>query len=1698
MVVEAPCHSVVNPALDVQVRSVRPRDSDKLMGESISEDMEQSPLLHNTAALHRTTEDSPPSRPKAQTSENAISISSGALQLRESSLAPIDLRTTVPLSQPMTVSNSSSSTTSAKESSSSAAPYGTRSRNRVSRPNYAEDREVEMDFEARVSIDQDGVQKIAHFPPWESSTDTPLIPVPIGLSSATNASKAATPKDYIPGTSTFSSNATLTATAPSYKKRKANTQSGPMQDGNSSTTNGTNSTIMRNNQASLNSPATKESFMLSFENCGSLLRNGKLVSDDGTILETNDHVYLVCEPPGEPYYLGRIMEFLHVDNDSTKAVEALRMNWYYRPKDIGRKANDTRQVFASMHSDISPLTALRGLCQIKHKSEVDNMDEYRRTQNCFWYEKLFDRYIHRYYEVIPTKQVVNVPAKVKKVLDDRWKFILVESGRGKELTSASKSCKRCNGFCASNNSVDCAVCHQTYHMNCVRPPLLKKPSRGFAWACGPCSRAQERKLEARNTPTITETNKCTDEDEPADEEEDDFLCADGEGITGNTSPMDSYEEDVPVHPGTAEQIYQASLWPFRYLGIHCKVEDALDYDDRIYPRASSRLGPRHQANITTWPGRPVQLVKPLEIRRKYVKGGSHKKDAKLSKDTLAAIEADKIARDKRPKWVMDEPPGYIARGEDHANGDPNCTAELLYKPIDSKERSKIVQHESVIDEYLEHSSEIAKKIGVKDYAVNFLDKAVGILHRANYDTTKALEELSKITKKDLKEPELTPSEVRKFEDAVAKYGSELHSVKKHVKSVSAANIVRFYYVWKKTERGKQIWGSYSGRKGKREAKKVEVAVGKLQDDVADEQDDSAFDNEKASKQGRGFVCKFCSTRISRQWRRAPNTPAGTTVSAEPSNKPPGKDKDKGAQLTVALCLSCAVVWRKYAVQWEDTDDKKSSQNGGRMGKRKAEDPLREFQLSELNWTSSNTEAANTPIGGTPAPQVPVIVALQDASKKKAKGGGEKEQLTITASDSGPQVTPSLKKKAVEKLPVPPIIPELPKPRVLPCAICFQLEPLDQHLSCKECRMAVHRNCYGVLAEMRGLSKWTCDMCLNDRSPQVSIQYKCMLCPIESTPQDFVEPAKVSHKKKTEKDREKDRLERELAIKAAEFYRKKQEELNRPVIPREALKRTANNNWVHVTCAVWTPEVKFGNAKALEPSEGIPSIPSARYDEICKICRDSNGACVACVSCKGSVHVECAHQAGYILGFEISPVKGSRRDHVNIVAINGESGSMTATIWCREHCPTKTIVHRMHDVVDTTGLTALQLFVRSFKQADLTLTGTVRKATLINLSTKSFPPLSSATITTRRASTTTVGGTTTKSLASHIKVEEVSSAGADVTKPSTSSPPCKTCLTCGVVVSPRWWPFSRSSDTSTSFTGTRQTLEIRQLGSGNDDLPQRQNNPKQQVALAAAALNEDLPKDTETVEVQCHKCHWNKILKKAPVVSNSTAEVSRNLEQNQVIQRQSLTSPSLALSSSLLSPYAPPTQPTTSSQYPWPHSTFSCSAYGDWPQGSPAFQNPNMVLHQYNGSRSPRSLSTTGQPQSHPLNYTDPRSPHMNSVLPAGTTSNGYPLSPPRNLGGRHQTQHGTFASYAPTRPASEHMTNAGPPLSAADIPFTQGNHSSFLPAFGVSQSTPQPQHDSFHAGRDAGNHSTANVARPLDHRVNGGASASPSLQNLLS
>lgn len=585
-------------------------------------------------------------------------------------------------------------------------------------------------------------------------------------------------------------------------------------------------------------------------------------------------------------------------------------------------------------------------------------------------------------------------------------------------------------------------------MNCIRPPLLKKPSRGFAWSCAACSRAQERKLEARDAPNGADGQIDPDDDDGLDDDDDDHP-----DLTNRTTPADG---DVAHHQGTAEQIYHASLWPYRYLGIHCKPEDALDYDDRIYPRAGTRIGPRNQAQVHPWPGQPVQYVKPLENRR-------GKKGFGVSKEGQAAQETEKAQRGKRPKWVQDQPPGYTARGEDHDADDPNCTAIPLWiPPADDKETPP-----EKVEEYMTNARDMAPSLDLPTQCTNLQDVAINDLYRKDYDATDALKALAKTPMADFKEPRPTAAENKKFDEAITKYGNELGVVARHVKTMTPGQVVRYYYTWKKTDRGKQIWGNQAGRKGKRQqGKRAEAAASKVADDVADNDDDSAFDSNKASEKKRSFICQFCNTTSSRQWRRAPNSSQGL-VDENGVVKPANKDKSN--QVVVALCRRCAELWRRYGIRWEDIDEvaKKVAQSGKAWKRKQDEELLKELQVAqELGLMTPDRDA-------TPLSSVSLANGLEPP-RKKLKGALDKEVDT--------DVVTKRKDKTAESTPVP----EMPKPRTLPCAICGEMEPLgDQHVSCRECRLTVHRNCYGVL-DKRVQGRWMCDMCTNDKNPQVSV------------------------------------------------------------------------------------------------------------------------------------------------------------------------------------------------------------------------------------------------------------------------------------------------------------------------------------------------------------------------------------------------------------------------------------------------------------------------------------------------------------------------------------------------------------------------------------------------------------------------------------
>ena len=278
------------------------------------------------------------------------------------------------------------------------------------------------------------------------------------------------------------------------------------------------------------------------------------------------------------------------------------------------------------------------------------------------------------------------------------------------------------------------------------------------------------------------------------------------------------------------------------------------------------------------------------------------------------------------------------------------------------------------------------------------------------------------------------------------------------------------------------------------------------------------------------------------------------------------------------------------------------------------------------------------------------------------------------------------------------------------------------------------------------------------------------------------------------------------LKKEDEYVRSQRQKGRPTCPRAALKLTASNNWMHITCATWTPEVKFSDATKMQTTEGMGAVvaSNARMESLCKLCRIPEGACVSCHQCHVPFHVGCAHEAGYTFGFDVSPVKGSRKDMTQSVTLGVETGSLSAAIWCKEHS-IKTIVHDMTEVVEPESkMNALQLYCQMYKQADLTLTGTARKANLLAQPAKSNAQNAPASSSTHGRGSTMVNGI---GHAGHTRGPKASSPapedehrGALVNGDISEADGERHCITCRVDTSLRWHHTQRKQEPSDQVNG----------------------------------------------------------------------------------------------------------------------------------------------------------------------------------------------------------------------------------------------------------------------------------------------------------
>nr|AAS92517.1 hypothetical protein [Cryptococcus gattii] len=201
------------------------------------------------------------------------------------------------------------------------------------------------------------------------------------------------------------------------------------------------------------------------------------------ILANGEHVRV----NGTPYNIARIIEFLPPHTSPKKGSRvAPSSDVMVRLSFLHGNVADFRLLLAAIHTDIQPISNVRGKCYVRHKDRIPDLLEWKRSPDHFYFVKFFDPYIKREFEVIRTASVNNVPSTVKEVLLRRYEYLITEREMVADLMDNFRNCCRCSQWSSFQNSVKCESCREHYHMSCLQPPLLAKPAKGYSWVCPSC------------------------------------------------------------------------------------------------------------------------------------------------------------------------------------------------------------------------------------------------------------------------------------------------------------------------------------------------------------------------------------------------------------------------------------------------------------------------------------------------------------------------------------------------------------------------------------------------------------------------------------------------------------------------------------------------------------------------------------------------------------------------------------------------------------------------------------------------------------------------------------------------------------------------------------------------------------------------------------------------------------------------------------------------------------------------------------------------------------------------------------------------------------------------------------------------------------------------------------------------------------
>ncbi|XP_028775037.1 uncharacterized protein LOC114731945 isoform X2 [Neltuma alba] len=141
---------------------------------------------------------------------------------------------------------------------------------------------------------------------------------------------------------------------------------------------------------------------------------------------------------------------------------------------------------------------------------------------------------------------------------------------------------------------------------------------------------------------------------------------------------------------------------------------------------------------------------------------------------------------------------------------------------------------------------------------------------------------------------------------------------------------------------------------------------------------------------------------------------------------------------------------------------------------------------------------------------------------------------------------------------------------------------NQLIVCDICKVAVHKNCYGVQDDVD--ESWLCSWC-KQKDDIDKMAYPCVLCPKKGG-----------------------------ALKP---------------VHRHA-ESAGSAQFAHLFCCLWMPEVYIEDLKKMEPVMNVGGVQETRKKLVCNICKLKFGACIRCThgSCRSAFHPLCAREASH--------------------------------------------------------------------------------------------------------------------------------------------------------------------------------------------------------------------------------------------------------------------------------------------------------------------------------------------------------------------------------------------------------------------------------------------------------------------------------------